>query len=109
MYNEKNHFHYFKFLILSVIKNFDGRENLKRAIEQAYTMESLICILQSSEPYAKKEIEIIKEAIKTAIRNNENFGPTTKNVFECIVSSEIAPSIMYQQILLYGSTHNLSL
>lgn len=109
MYNEKNYFDYFKFLILSVIKNLVGRENLKRAIEQADTMESLIRILQSSEPYVKKEMEIIKEAIKTAIRNNENFGPTTKNVFESIVSSEIAPSIMYQQILFYGSTHNLSL
>lgn len=109
MYNEKNYFNLFKSLILSVIKNFVGRENLKRAIEQADTIESLIRILQSTEPYTKKEIEIIKEAIKTAIRNNENFGPTTKDVFEGIVSSEIAPSVMYQQILFYGSTHNLSL
>ena len=57
----------------------------------------------------KKEIEIIKEAIKTAIRNNENFGPTTKEVFESVVSSEIAPLVMHQQILLYGNTHNLFL
>ena len=109
MYNKNNYLDALKSTILSVTKELQDREELKHAIEQADTIEKIVRILQSAEPYTQKEFEIIKEAIKVAIRNNENLGPITKNIFENIVSSDASPSTMYKQIVLYGATHDTTI
>lgn len=107
--NKQEEFKYFKSTLLDLLSHFINKENLKRLIEKAETIESLIEILKSDVSFTKKEVEIMKELIKDKIKSNPNFGPQTKKVFEDIVSSNIHPFHMYEGIIIYGNTHDIRL
>ena len=107
--NKQEEFKYFKSTLLDLLSHFINKENLKRLIEKAETIESLIEILKSDVSFTKKEVEIMKELIKDKIKSNPNFGPQTKKVFEGIVSSNIHPFLMCEKIIIYGNTHDIRL
>ena len=107
--NKQEEFKYFKSILLDLLSHFINKEDVKRLIEKAETIESLMEILKSDVSFTRKEIEIMKELIKDKIKNNLNFGPQTKKVFEGIVSSNIHPFLMYNEIIVYGNTHDIRL
>ena len=107
--NKQEEFKYFKSTLLDLLSHFINKENLKRLIVKAETIESLIEILKSDVSFTKKEVEIMKELIKDKIKSNLNFGPHTKKVFEGIVSSNIHPFLMCEKIIIYGNTHDIRL
>lgn len=107
--NKQEEFRYFKSTLLDLLSHFINKEDVKRLIEKAETIESLMEILKSNVSFTRKEVEMMKELIKDKIKNNPNFGPQTKKVFEGIVSSNIRPLRMYEEIIIYGNTHDIRL
>ena len=107
--NRQEEFKYIKSILLDLLSHFINKEDVKRLIEKAETLENLIEILNSDVSFTRKEVEIMKELIKDKIKSNLNFGPHTKKVFEDIVSSNIHPFLMCEKIIIYGNTHDIRL
>ena len=89
-------------------------KNIRRAlssldclVEKAQSLEELKEVLNNNSiSNYQKQIKGYKVLIKDRIKNNPNYGPITKKVFENIIDSDISPKEMVNKYVEYISTND---
>ena len=82
-------------------------EYLKQLVEKAQSLEELKEVLNNNSiSNYQKQIKGYKVLIKDRIKNNPNYGPITKKVFENIIDSDISPKEMVNKYVEYISTND---